>query len=217
MSYILEALKKSDKKRQQDESVSTLHQTHPIPPAIKREKSKRDLQIKLSVVVILLLIGLISYRLIIKPPLPIDEDPLVNKPSGPPAEVQTTTNTPAPIPELRPGNKKILIAAPDTDSDIILEPKPLTPIESPTPVAPQQPEDTTPYLEELPLSFQDTVPKFKLAGHVFSPDPKMRLIMINNKIVREGETLGDSLILHEITRDGVILDKNAERFRLKAY
>ncbi len=217
MSYILEALKKSDKKRQQDESVSTLHQTHPVPPAIKREKSKRDLQIKLSVMVILLLIGLICYRLFNRPPLPISEDPIVNKPSGLPAEVQTITNTPAPIPELHPGNKKVRIAAPDGDTDVILEPQPLTTIEPLTPTALLQPEDTTPYLEDLPLSFQDTVPKFKLAGHVFSPDPEMRMIMINNKIVREGEILGDGFILYKITRDGVILDKNTERFRLKAY
>ena len=54
-----------------------------------------------------------------------------------------------------------------------------------------------------------------MAGHVYSEVPSRRMIMINDKIVREGERVGDQLKLLRITWDGVILRHMDTDFQIK--
>jgi len=224
MSYILEALKKSDKKRQQETSVSPLHKIHAKPPALRKKEPRRGLQIWLSIILILFLAALTIWFLTKKEPPTLTTEKLKTEgtlslmPQVQP-EVQPEVTVAQPIPELRPVNKKVYIASTEVPPKVVLEPKPLTAVAPPPPPFDEylQTDDKTPYLEELPSSFQKTVPVFQFDGHVFSPEPQQRMIMINNKIVREGEVIEKGFILDEITPSGVILRYSTERFQMKAY
>lgn len=216
MSYILEALKKSDKKRQQEDSASVLLKNHPLPPLLTKENERGNLLITIGIIA-LLLIGFITYYFLTGDkvaPLP-ERQPAKETPSLPP-QFQPEITKETPIPVVHPVKKKVIVANFDPGPTTIIEPQPLIILESFKSPELSQLDDQTPYLEELSSEFQDSVPKYKLAGHAFSPEPQLRLIMINNKIVREGEILEKGFMLDEITRDGIILSKDAERFRLKA-
>ena len=71
-----------------------------------------------------------------------------------------------------------------------------------------------PRLKELDSAFQATVPDLKLAGHAYSEDAALRMILINNHVVRENGAAAQGIILEEITPDGIILRKGSIRFRL---
>ena len=70
------------------------------------------------------------------------------------------------------------------------------------------------HLKELDTAFQNTVPELKLAGHAYSEDAGLRMILINNRVVREKGAAAQGIILEEITQDGIILRKGNIRFRL---
>jgi len=49
------------------------------------------------------------------------------------------------------------------------------------------------------------LPELHFSGHVYSPTPELRMIMINDAVVREGQAISPELTLLEITEAGVIL------------
>lgn len=58
------------------------------------------------------------------------------------------------------------------------------------------------------------VPAMRLDLHVYDAEPARRYAFINMKKVREGETTGDGSRVLEITRDGVVLDYRSTEFLL---
>lgn len=74
-----------------------------------------------------------------------------------------------------------------------------------------------PLLEELPLSIQAQLPEMKYSGHVFSPNPELRMILINTTVVREGDLINADLRLTEITRDGLIMSHKDTNFKVNLF
>lgn len=60
-------------------------------------------------------------------------------------------------------------------------------------------------LWELPADFQSTVPSMDFSFHVFSHTPEKRTIIINGRRVREGQMVASGLKLRLITETGIIL------------
>ena len=60
-------------------------------------------------------------------------------------------------------------------------------------------------LWELPADFQSTVPSMEFSFHVFSHTPEKRTIIINGRRVREGHMVASGLKLRVITETGIIL------------
>ena len=87
-------------------------------------------------------------------------------------------------------------------------------IEPPPPIVPTA---EMPYLTDMSGDFQNKVPELKFSGHVYSIEPEQRMIMINDAVVREGELIGIDLTLEEITENGVILILDQTRFRIKLF
>ena len=75
----------------------------------------------------------------------------------------------------------------------------------------------TPTASQLPPSAQADVGKMKFAGHVYSEDTARRMIMINNKILREGDAIDTDFRLQEITGSGVILLYKSTPFRIDLF
>ncbi|RKZ66012.1 MAG: hypothetical protein DRQ44_07290 [Gammaproteobacteria bacterium] len=65
---------------------------------------------------------------------------------------------------------------------------------------------------DLPDSIQQQLPAIIVSAHVYSSNPLQRSIVINNNFMEEGEYVIDNLILHEITANGAIFDYENTRF-----
>jgi general secretion pathway protein B len=59
-----------------------------------------------------------------------------------------------------------------------------------------------------------TVPELRLDLHVYSANPAERYAFINMHKVREGDTTPEGAHVQQITRDGVVLDYNGSEFLL---
>jgi general secretion pathway protein B len=58
--------------------------------------------------------------------------------------------------------------------------------------------------DELPEATRQQLPAIIISAHVYSTNPLQRSIVINNNFLEEGEYVLDGLVLQEITRDGAI-------------
>jgi len=71
-----------------------------------------------------------------------------------------------------------------------------------------------PTAAELPVAIQRGLPGIRISAHIYSDKPASRMVIINDKTVREGETVAGGLSLEEITRGGVIFQFQGRRFRM---
>jgi general secretion pathway protein B len=65
---------------------------------------------------------------------------------------------------------------------------------------------------DLPETIKKQLPAIVISAHVYSTNPLQRSIVINDKFLEEGEYVIDDLILKEITADGAIFDYQGTRF-----
>ncbi len=65
---------------------------------------------------------------------------------------------------------------------------------------------------ELPVSIQQEIPKLSILFHLYSGNPKDRLVGINDRMLREGDAVEPGLGLEQITPDGMILNYKGYRF-----
>jgi general secretion pathway protein B len=78
-------------------------------------------------------------------------------------------------------------------------------------------EKAVPYLQDLPPQVQSEIPKMQFAGHAYALVPSKRMIIVNGKIMREGDQVDAMTRLAEITWEGIIIDRNGVRVQIKCY
>jgi hypothetical protein len=105
----------------------------------------------------------------------------------------------------------------DREKIWISQPGETTVIDQPLSVSSGQPEGELPYLQDLPPQVQAQIPKMQFAGHAYAHAPSKRMIIINGKIMREGDRLDTGTRLAEITWKGAIIDNNGVLFQVKCY
>jgi general secretion pathway protein B len=66
---------------------------------------------------------------------------------------------------------------------------------------------------DLPPSVRQDLPAVTIAGHFYSSDPSSRIVVINGKIMREGQVIVGNMRLEQITPDGVVMSFQGYRFR----
>ncbi len=89
--------------------------------------------------------------------------------------------------------------------------------ERPNPVivkAPAQDSDYLPTLAELQLENRIALSPLHVDVHVFNEDPRRRFVLINARKYKEGESITEGPLLESIRRDGVVLYYRGERFLL---
>ena len=69
---------------------------------------------------------------------------------------------------------------------------------------------------ELPISVQQEIPRMLVAMHAYSSNPLSRVVMINDRLLHEGAQVDPSMRLEEITPDGMILTFREYRFHVRA-
>lgn len=77
-------------------------------------------------------------------------------------------------------------------------------------------KDAAVAISDIPDSIRKRIPNIAFEGHVYSSIPKRRSIMINGHKRREGDTIGDDLLVKEITPAGAEFEFQGYRFRLNA-
>jgi general secretion pathway protein B len=69
-------------------------------------------------------------------------------------------------------------------------------------------------LWQLPAALRAGVPPLNFSLHVYSTRRDQRSIIINNRMMREGEYVNPQLALSAITPDGVVMKYRNEYFRV---
>ena len=57
-----------------------------------------------------------------------------------------------------------------------------------------------------PFEALERIPDLNITGHTFSSVPAKRTVTMNDRVWKEGEKVVDGVVLQEITRDGILLD-----------
>jgi general secretion pathway protein B len=212
MSYILDALKKSEQERGRGSapSVQTMHtighdstsaRTHYWPHVL--------------LFAIFVNLGALLYFIITDTR---EQQPV----SSPLAAVQTesttieTTRAPAATMDTEP-----LLLAP-VDEEILYRQVTMPAIvETAVRPGPQDVATTVAYAppqasllqrDELPETIQQQIPIMQFSAHVYSSNPLHRSIVINGRSMEEGDQLASDLTLSEITPKGAIFDFQGQLF-----
>ncbi len=68
-------------------------------------------------------------------------------------------------------------------------------------------------MNDLPASIRQEIQGITISFHVYSSNPVERRIMINNELLRQGESLSPGFEVERITPDGVVLNYKGYRFQ----
>ena len=75
--------------------------------------------------------------------------------------------------------------------------------------------DDAPFLRQKPVEFQRQLPELVVTIHVYSPEESQRILFINNREYRRGDQVQDGLRVEEIIPDGALLSYHGEKFKLR--
>jgi len=240
MSYILDALKKSESERGHGAipGVQTVHSS-----SINYHQQKKALWPYFLIAAVALNILVIAYFIYTQnnptPPalLPVikNNSPLTSSTKSPSnSSVETIVKMPVNITPATPPLVASTVQKPQitavTHAPLVKEEninnppyvrkqikdKPATVqlIEPPTKPSVETAEAAEKILEqnELPEDIQRQLPALVISAHVYSSNPSQRSLIVNNEFFEEGDYIMDDIILYEITSDGAIFNYNGLLF-----
>ena len=262
MSYILDALKKSDRERKQGE-VPDLQSDHGLRFGHGKREKRSSFWIWLSGGALLSLSALVLYwgmqrnsvvlqekisaleKSVVQlkeQPVSVAVHPLVVKEESVPQPLMSEEkNDFAVMPSPAVSPKTVLqplVMETEGDKGLVADKAQQPMIEEKTVIKPEyvlqklqskvvaapppsvaseialEKAEALPLVQDLPASVQKILPPLKLAGHVYAKDAAKRMIMINNRICREGDLIENQLVLEQIVWEGVVLRYQDIRFRM---
>ena len=209
MSYILDALKKSEQERGHGHTPG-IQTVHSSSLNYGREKNTYWPYILISVA-ILNLIAIVYYMTDKNSNTDIQTTETVNSAINNKVPANNNTITPVPAVTLNKPPAATSISSHTTEAE---RPMP-NPVATATPAKEKSENTLTAYkpadiqrtvidYHDLPESTKRELPAIIISAHVYSSNPVQRSIVINNNFMEEGEYFIDGLILDEITTDGAI-------------
>jgi len=239
MSYILEALKQSEHSRQQGKAAALNSLPPLLAPAI--EPAHRAAPARLAILLGLSAAGLglawwqpwqgadappqtlQAARPL--PPAPQAAPAATPEPSAEPARpVAQTLPTAEPSPVVAHGplirvDPPPASAAPPAPApgpaQAGIQPAPAPEPMAPPPAAASLPEPPAGVLafHELPGELRQSLPQLAVSGFSFAAEPELRMAVINERILRQGERVVPGVVVERIASDGVVLSYRGYRFR----
>ena len=214
MSYILDALKKSEQERGHGHTPG-IQTVHSSSLNYGREKNTYWPYILISVA-ILNLIAIVYYMTDKNSNTEIQTTETVHSATNNKVSANNNTITPVPTTSLPAVtiNKPPAATSISSHTTEVERPMP-NPVAAATP-AKEKPDNTLKAYKpadiqrtvidyhDLPESTKQELPAIIISAHVYSSNPLQRSIVINNNFMEEGEYFIDGLILDEITTDGAI-------------
>lgn len=231
MSYILDALRKSDQQRQRERGVAPTLLTAQASVAAPRRPAFWPYGLLAAVLLGAgIAIGWLRPWQAAPPPLappPIAARAHISNPQAPAPLRQmpemagmTAQELPAPdaTPVLLPA-ARIEVKPPDIPAPASIG-MTATLASVPAPIADKHAnpvdaaqEPRAMLLTELPVSIQQEIPAIAIQLHAYSARPADRLVSINSMLLHEGESLTPELKLEQITPEGVILSYKGYRIQ----
>jgi len=223
MSYILDALKKSEQERGQGKipDVQTIHSS-----SLAYRRDRKAWWPYVLITAIVLNLAAIVYFNLDRAPDPATgsvpdtaeiateartEDTVSTPPATLPAAAEPAPVQQTEVPAQQAANDKAPGAEPAArreddkpSSEAVIASPAEKPREKAAPAAATETPDKIADYNELPESFRQQLPVIKVTAHVYSSNPQQRSVVINNNFMEEGEYVLDGLVLYEITRTGVI-------------
>lgn len=228
MSYILDALRKSDQQRRQG-GVPTLPAV--AVAALSPERPALSLYGPPVLVLILAVVMTINWvrswpvepAMIAAGAEKPREAPLRQAaPSAVPSLLVVPPSPPvaspaAPLPEA-PAVRRRLLPATATDTRL---PPPGAGVAGPRDAALAMPEMQTDRgasmaSADMPLAIRQQIPPLVVAAHLYSSKPRDRLVSINGRTLREGDSVTPELVLEQITPEGMSFAFRGYRFQRNA-
>lgn len=228
MSFILDALRKSEAERQDGRPPGLADMRRAAP------RSRVALWAPLALAVLLanlLLLWLIwrgqasTPATVTVPPAAAPAATLTAPPppaptaAAPAAAVAPPVEAAGPPREVRPLARETLPRTPGAPAAATVDPAPAAAMPAPAPpaaadrISPAE-ELGLPRLEDLVGSGRLNLPPLALELHVWSERPASRFVFINSTRYREGERLAEGPLVEQITTGGVVLSQGGERFVL---
>jgi len=247
MSYILDALKKSEQERERERgSIPSIASMHAVDVS---EEHKSTTTAWLYVVAVLILLGggvfayfyLYSFQgspvSVAQAPVltentAVDGDVLANLPAIPKSVPQINKVQPTPAPLPKTDNKTV--SATQTNQFDQQKPAPKVVFskqhlqaDGSVPVVseraadnvasePRVKKDVVLLISQLPDAVRKQIPAISFAGHVYSSTRKRSSVMINDRKMREGESVNAELTLVAITPTGAEFKFQGYTFILNA-
>jgi general secretion pathway protein B len=220
MSYILDALKKSDQERQQGISPH-LHSAH--GPILQNRNSSSPFKQRTTiwmvsggVLLVCTCLGILFFQyhhfLAEKDSTKTTDTPLLS----------AETEKPRTTPPAQPANQDIQrnessspqVTVKDQDKVLLSIAVEGSSPDPPAGIETEIPQTSLPLLQELSGTVQAEISNLNFAGHTYAKNPSQRMIIVNGKILREGDMIAPSTYLREITWEGVTIEFNGTRFRV---
>lgn len=212
MSYILDALKKSDQERKQGDvpNLQTMHL------AVAPEQKNPWFIYALIVILLLALAFVIG---IVMSPKKDAELSAVNRqePLQAPNVRHGESSEIAKIRQQKTAIVKAEVVVEKTNMDEVSRYQETAPVlEEPNKVQRIKLADISevPYLHELKAYQQQLVPELSFAGHVYSSVAASRSVIINGRAMSEGEAIMQGMTVEQITSKGVVFRYNDIIFRV---
>lgn len=236
MSYILEALRRAEAQRQQQSAEppglgsanGVGMPTEPAPaapspaPTAAEPAPRRSGWLAGSVAVAVLGLAAVVVLQATRPATgPATASPAANEISAA-SSASATSATPAAAP--RPAPTAVPASPPPTEAAPapILQPAPApAPVPVPEAARPAQPPTTArptsaavPRYADLPESVRSTLPAISVQGVTWSENPALRHLIVNGRVLQEGQSIGPEHVLEQIGRDGSVLNHRGQRYRI---
>lgn len=205
MSFILEALKKSEKTRQQTNvpNLSTRHNSA-VKPTHKRSLWP-------GLLLALLIINAVILLWLFGPWTPLSGNKQATKITTAIPETNTIrTEMVNTAPVAQQTNTPPITQIPTTPQPTATVPEHIT-VPTNKPLTQQQ--SPTLSVNELPTHIQQQLPQLHMSVHAYTGDSNS-LIRLNNNIMHQGNTLDGRYLLEQITADGAILSYQGYQFEI---
>lgn len=234
MSYILEALKKSQAERQLGE-LPSIHapqvQLHDGAASSAARRAPVWLALGgVSVAVAAALLLWQPWQAGAAAPAAAAVVPAVLTQAVPapvPAATPSAAPAPAPVPVVAPSVPSAATAVPVHHARPVAEPKQETPgqaasppVLAPMPAAPPASaptpgaEESVPGMRDLPEPIQRQIPPVAIGGYIYSKNPADRLLLIDKVLRHEGEELAPGLVLEKLQPKAAIFSFKGYRYRV---
>ena len=223
MSYILEALKKSQAERQLGE-LPSIHapQVQLHDGAASASARRTPVWLALGGVAVAVAAALLLWQpwqadaaapaaAAVVPAVLAQAVPAPLPVAAPPAAV-----APAPVAAFVP---PAATAAPVHHARPVAEPKQEPPVPAPAPAVPvpaaaAAAEETVPGMRDLPEPIQRQIPAIAIGGYIYSKNPADRLLLIDKVLRHEGEELAPGLVLEKLQPKAAIFSFKGYRYRV---
>ena len=220
MSYILEALKKSEQERQIGH-VPDISVVQEKPPHLASHWPR---WVAGALLVNALILGLIAWRPWGVRAVAEREQAVVSVPATAAPRSGMTDETV--MPQIADADSPVALFR---ETAPVTLPEPVTQMPPPAPaptsastqaVAPltDEPADSlssdAPRWDDLPANVRSGLPAPRIDVHVFAREPDRRFVLINLRKHKEGDVLDDGATIDAILADGIVLSYQGQRYRV---